>query len=241
MDLPWMMSDLHPHALSLDEDALDDPEFATRLAADLAQMSPPDIIHRYRVIARAGQREDVLKKHGFTVTRLTRLVDLTFDLLDDPILRDADMSLSPHWFTRSERAPWGQWLDAHWRHYVTGHQTNPPRLPPQGPRKVFIGDDLVEGFALRDGPQGRVRAFASLRKDQDIGWIGGAAHLPATLAACLRRAATLGWAKAGLEVDDDDHVLWSLIDRLGVAPTQEFVTWQLERAVSSAGNPRHQH
>lgn len=242
MHLPWMMSDLHPHALSLSEDALDDPDFADKLTSDLAVMSPPDIIHRFRVVARAGQSAQTLKQHGFAVTRLTRLIDLKFDVLDHPALgEDLPPHLAPHWFMPTERGPWDQWLDAHWRQYVARHTTNPPQRPVGGVRQVFMGDDLIEGFALRDGPQGRVRAFASLRRGQELGWIGGADHLPQTLAACLRRAATLGWVKLSVEVDDDDHALWGLIDGLGVAPSQEFVTWQLERAPSLAGSRPHPH
>ena len=230
MRLPWLVSDLHPHALSLTEDALGD-DFAPALVDDLADMNPPDIIERFRCVFPEGPATDVLMAAGFSAVRLTRLLDLNVTIADHPALAaNPPGHLAPHWFKSDERAPWKNWLAAHWRHYCATHASNPPREPVRGVRTIFIGNDLVEGFALRDGPQGRVRAFGSLRNGNELGWIGGAPTLIApTLAACLRRATALGWTKATLEVDDDDAALWALADRLGVAPAQTFVTWQLER------------
>lgn len=238
MRLPWQKSDLHPHALSLDEDALDGADFADALTADLAAMDPPDIIHRFRVVAEAGQQDAALVANGFSVTRLTHIINLPLDTLDHPALSDKlPDTLNPHWFTKKDRAPWGAWIDAHWRHYCATHASNPPRPPPRGLRQIFVGKDLVEAFALRKGPQGRVRGFGSLRADQELGWIGGPADcLPHVLAACLRRATTLGWAKATLEVDDDDRALWALVDVLDVTPAQTFVTWQRERGAANRPN-----
>ena len=231
MRLPWQVSDLHPHALSLTQDALDGGLFSRHLRIDLRDMSPPSIIHRYRIVAKAGQRTDTLAVNGFSATRLTRLYDLKFNVLNHPSLSDdLPPNISPHWFVGGERGPWQQWLDAHWKHYMAMHRSNPPRLPVKGARQVFLGEDLTEAFALRDGPQGRVKTFASLRSDQEIGWIGGDADLlPHALAACLRRAMAIGWTHATLEVDDDDRALWALVDGLGVEPDQEFVTWHRER------------
>ncbi len=231
MNLPWQTSDLHPHALTLTEDALEGGDLAQALAADLAAFHPPEIIHRYRIIAHAGDHEDALQSNGFIATRLTTLTDLPLSLVSHPTLDvELPQSLSAHWFTLKERAPWGQWIGQHWRHYQATHLSNPPREPVKGLRKIFIGTDLVEGLALRDGPQGRVRSFASLRDDQNLGWIGGTSdHLPYLLGACLRRATALGWTKATIEVDDDDRALWALVSALGVAPQHTFVTWQRER------------
>lgn len=231
MNLPWQMSDLHPHALSLDDDALDVDDFGRKLADDLAAMQPPDIIHRYRVVAQAGQQDAALVANGFSAVRLTHLVDVPFDSLDHPLLvPPLPDHMNPHWFTRGERGPWVNWIDAHWRHYITTHASNPPRMPPRGLRAIFVGEDLVEGFALRDGPQGRVRGFSSLRDGQELGWIGGASGLlPHLLAASLRRAVTIGWTKLSVEVDDDDRALWALIADLDVPVKQAFVTWQRER------------
>lgn len=231
MKLPWQTSGLHPYALSLTEDALDIPEFAAALGHDLATHTPPDTIHRYRIIAHKGEHEETLRAHGFSATRLTRLTALPIDLLSHPML-DVRLpkTLAAHWFTVKERAPWGGWIGQHWRHYQAMHQSNPAREPVKGVRKVFVGKTFVEGLALRDGPQGRVRGFASLRTDQKLGWIGGGADLlPHLLEACLRRATALGWTSATIEVDDDDRELWALIAALGVAPHQTFVTWQRER------------
>lgn len=231
MNLPWQTSQLHPHALSLTEDALTAADFPDALAADLAALAPPSVIHRYRIIAHAGEHETTLCANGFTATRLTTLTDLPLDLINHPRL-DIPLpnSLSPHWFTRKERAPWGGWIANHWRHYQATHTANPPREPLKGLRKIFVGKDFVEGLALRDGPQGRVRGFASLRSDQELGWVGGgAALLPHLLTACLRRATALGWTTATIEVDDDDRDLWALITALNVPPQQTFVTWQRER------------
>jgi len=230
MRLPWQMSDLHPHALSLTDDAIGS-DFALALEADLAEMTPPEIIQRYRCSFAQGVQTDALVDAGFHASRLTRIVDLPLSLVDHPMLNvDLPDGISTHWFRRKERAPWNQWLTAHWRHYQAVHLSNPPREPVGGLNKVFIGDDLVEGLALRLGPQGRVRSFASLRKESQIGWIGGAQELLAqTLATCLRRATAIGWIKATIEVDDDDVALWGLIEALGVAPDQTYVTWQLER------------
>jgi len=89
----------------------------------------------------------------------------------------------------------------------------------------------------RDGPQGRVRAFGSLREGNELGWLGGDPTLLAiTLAACLRRATALGWATASLEVDDDDAPLWALADELGVSASETFVTWQRERNPAKGPN-----
>ncbi len=231
MRLPWQTSDLHPHALTLTEDALERGDLTDALAADLAAFNPPDTIHRYRVIALAGEHEQTLRANGFAATRLTTLTDLPLDLVSHDLL-DVTLpeTLSVHWFTRKERAPWGGWIGQHWRHYQATHQSNPPREPVKGLRKIFIGTDLVEGLALREGPQGRVRGFASLRDNQELGWIGGGADLlPHLLAACLRRATALGWTSATVEVDDDDRDLWALITALGVPPQQTFVTWHRER------------
>ncbi|SLN54148.1 hypothetical protein [Pseudooctadecabacter jejudonensis] len=232
MRLPWQQSDLHPHALSLTEDALDRPDFAAALAADLAAFNPPPVIHRYRIVARQGQAVPVLITAGFTATRLTQIIQLPLDLHSHPALTSPlPDHINAHWFTPTERAPWDDWVTAHWRHYRATHQTNPPRIPDTGLRDIFAGPDLVAGLALRDGPQGRTRAFASLRDDQDIGWIGGAPPLiPYALSACLRRAISIGWTHATLEVDDDDHPLWALAEQLGHPPTDTFVTWQKERS-----------
>jgi hypothetical protein len=231
MRLPWQVSDLHPHALSLNEDALEGGMFSRHLRIDLRDMSPPPIIHRYRVVAKAGQRTETLMKNGFSGIHLTRLYDLKADVLNHPALAcDLPDEIAAHWFLNGERGPWQQWLDAHWRHYETLHRSNPPRVPVKGARQVFLDDDLEEAFALRDGPQGRVKTFASLRKDQEIGWIGGSdALLAQTVAACLRRAMAIGWSKATLEVQDDDRPLWDLTSALGLEPAQEFVTWHRER------------
>ena len=231
MNLPWQTSDLHPHALSLTEDALIHRDFADALAADVVALDPPEYIHRYRVIAPAGDHERTLRNIGFTATRLTTITDLPLDLAAHPLLDKKVLeTLSAHWFTRKERAPWGAWIAAHWRHYQATHRSNPPREPVRGLRKIFIGKDLVEGLALREGPQGRVRGFASLREGQELGWIGGPGEvLPDLLCACLRRATSLGWSKATLEVDDDDRALWALVTSLGVVPKQTYVTWQRER------------
>ncbi|MEL6960092.1 MAG: hypothetical protein AAGL89_14180 [Pseudomonadota bacterium] len=224
------MSDLHPHALSLDEDALEHPDFQRVLTDDLAAMAPPDIIHRFRAVGRDGQQTEVLKAAGFSVTRLTRLIDLPLNL-DLPHALEAH--IAPHWFGPEERGPWEQWLDAHWRHYDTLHQSNPPQQPAQGLAPLFAGADLIAAFALRDGPQGRVLSFASLREGEELGWIGGRPDLlDQTLSACLRRAAALGWSKATLEVDDDDRPLWALASDLP-GPTRTFVTWHRERQPSS--------
>jgi len=225
MYLPWQTSDLHPHALSLTEDALTGADFADSLAADLAAFDPPETIHRYRIIAPAGGYEKTLCDNGFSATRFTTLTNLPLDLLSHPAL-DVPLpkSLSAHWFTTKERAPWGEWVGQHWRHYQATHRSNPPREPIKGVRRIFVGNDFVEGLALRSGPQGRVRAFASLRDGQEIGWIGGgAALLPHVLGAAL------GWTTATVEVDDDDRALWALVSSLGVQPEQTFVTWQRER------------
>ena len=231
MNLPWQTSDLHPHALSLTEDALEVVDFADALAADLAAFNPPDTIHRYRIIAHRGEHETVLRANGFIATRLTTLTALPLTLVNHPMLdKPLPKALSAHWFTLKERAPWGGWIGAHWRHYQATHTSNPPREPVKGLRKIFVGEDFVEGLALRDGPQGRVRGFASLRDDQELGWIGGAGDLVAhLLVACLRRATALGWTTATIEVDDDDRDLWALVKALEIAPQQTFVTWQRER------------
>ncbi|WP_375279992.1 hypothetical protein [Pseudooctadecabacter sp.] len=231
MNLPWQQSDLHPHALSVMEDGLDHPDLAQALAEDLDTFNPPDIIHRYRVVALRGQACDALSANGFAPNRITQLIDLPLSAQCDPVLAAPPPDhIATHWFRPGERAPWDGWVQAHWRHYQTTHHSNPPRVPKGGLRDVFIGDDLVEGLALRDGPQGRTRAFASLREGQELGWIGGdPALLPATLAACLRRATAMGWSKATVEVDDDDHVLWSLIQRLNLTAAQTYVTWHRER------------
>lgn len=231
MILPWQTSDLHPHALSLTEDALEMPDFQANLAHDLATHTPPDVIHRYRIIAHVGTHEATLSAHGFVATRLTTLTDLPLDLVTHPVLeKHLPEKIAAHWFTREERAPWGAWVGAHWRHYQATHLSNPPREPVRGLKKIFVGKDLVEGLALREGPQGRVRAFASLRDDQELGWIGGKVDLlPHLLGACLRRATAIGWTSAKIEVDDDDRALWALVASLGVAPQRTFVTWQLER------------
>lgn len=230
MRLPWQVSDLHPHALSLDEDALR-PDFGDALREDLSQMSPPDIIQRYRCVLPEGAKSDALISAGFHAVRLTRMVDLPVGLADDARLTiDLPDHIAPHWFLPTERAPWGQWLAVHWQHYQAVHVSNPPREPVNGLRKVFIGDDLLEGLALREGPQGRVMAFASLRKEHELGWIGGAPELlPCVLGACLRRAAAIGWSIATAEVDNDDTPLWDLIEALGVAPSRTYVTWHRER------------
>jgi len=238
MNLPWLTSDLHPHALSLEEDALEGSDFADALADDLATMDPPDIIHRFRVVAEPDQQDAALIDNGFAVTRLTHIIDLPLDVMDHPALSDAlPDGLNPHWFTKKERAPWGAWMESHWRHYCVTHASNPPRRPPRGLRRIFVGNDLVEAFALRAGPQGRVRGFASLRDNQELGWLGGTTDaLPHVLAACLRRATTLGWVKATLEVDDDNRDLWALTGALDVQPTQTYVTWQRERDAARRPN-----
>lgn len=230
MRLPWLTSDLHPHALSLSEDALCD-DFDVALAADLAAMNPSSFIARFRCVFPEGGQTETLKTAGFHAVRLTRLVGLPITLADHPALSgDIPAHIAPHWFRLGERGPWGNWIAAHWRHYQAVHLSNPPREPTAGLRQIFIGSDLVEALALRDGPQGGVRAFASLRDNHEIGWVGGSVDLlPLALGACLRRAAAQGWSKATIEVDDDDAALWALIDDLGVAPAQTYVTWQLER------------
>lgn len=238
MNLPWQTSDLHPHAVSLTEEATDFPDFEAALHEDLAAFSPPDTIHRYRVIARAGEWETVLQEVGFAATRLTALTDLPLNLVDHPKLEvPLPDALSAHWFTLKERAPWGPWIAAHWRHYQVTHRSNPPREPVKGLRKIFVGDDFVEGLALRNGPQGGIRAFASLRDGQKLGWIGGGAEmLPHVLSACLRRATALGWSKATFEVDDDDRDLWTFMQQLNITPQQVFVTWQKERSAARRPN-----
>ncbi|WP_296417004.1 hypothetical protein [Pseudooctadecabacter sp.] len=235
MNLPWQQSDLHPHALSVMEDALDRPDLALALAEDLNAFNPPDIIHRYRIVALRGQADETLSANGFTPNRITQLIDLPLSAQDHPALTPLPDHIAAHWFRPGERAPWDAWVQAHWRHYQTTHHSNPPRIPKGGLRDVFIGDDLVEGLALRNGPQGRTHAFASLRTGQELGWIGGdPALLPATLATCLRRATAIGWTKATVEVDDDDHALWSLIGRLNIPPAQTYVTWHRERFTDAA-------
>jgi len=234
MVLPWEVSDLHPHALSLmDEDALG-AEFAVALHADLDSMNPPPVIHRYRCVLPEGCETETLIEAGFHVTRLTRIVDLPVSAADHALLRaPMPTHIAPHWFRTDERAPWDTWVAAHWQHYQALHFANPAAEPACGLNAVFVGDDLVEGLALREGPQGRIRAFASLRTGDEIGWIGGVPDLiPLALGACLRRATALGWSRASLEVDDDDAPLWALLDGLGQPVTQTYVTWQLERAAA---------
>ena len=228
MRLPWEQSDLHPHALSLIEPDVTDPDFEHDLRQDLAAFNPPDIIHRYRVVVPDGQGTHALSEQGFAPTRLTRLFRLPLvATAGDPL----PAQIAAHWFRPGERAPWHDWIAAHWRHYRMTHTSNPPREPETGLHDVFVGDDLIEGLALRDGPMGRVRAFASLREGQGLGWIGGAPDLlPAVLAACLRRATAIGWTYATLEVDDDDYGLWSLTDPMVEHTQMTFVTWQRERA-----------
>lgn len=230
MRLPWQKSDLHPHALSLTEDAIED-DFDAALAEDLAALNPPPIIHRYRCVAPSGVHDAALMEHGFNAVRMTRIVALPLELVDHPALSaDVPDEISPHWFRLGERGPWTQWVAAHWRHYQAMHLSNPPREPVNGLNKIFLTKDMVEGLALRLGPQGRVRSFASLRDGSEIGWIGGdVTLLPQTLSACLRRAAAIGWPSALIEVDNDDTALWALIETLGVKAQQTFVTWQLER------------
>jgi len=235
MSLPWQQSDLHPHALTLDDAALDRPDLADALRTDIAAFNLPDVIHRYRVVARAGQAETDLIAAGFMATRVTHITELPLEIQHHPTLaRALPARVAPHWFNCGERAPWDDWVAAHWRHYRATHRSNPPNIPETGLNDIFIGDDLICGLALRDGPQGRTRAFGSLRKSdeggQNIGWIGGAPDLlPQTLHACLRRATAIGWTSATIEVDDDDHALWSLMQTLDIAPLETYVTWHKDR------------
>lgn len=227
MQLPWQQSDLHPHALSLIEPDVRAAGFEGALRTDLAAFNPPDTIHRFRVVVPEGQGAHVLMSNGFEARRLTRLIRLPLDAVTAGPLPD---HIAAHWFRPKERAPWGDWVAAHWKHYRRTHISNPPRAPQTGLHDVFIGDDLVEGLALRDGPMGRVRAFASLREGQGIGWIGGRPDLLRhALSACLRRATAIGWTHAILEVDDDDHALWALTDPFGDHTQATFVTWLRER------------
>ena len=233
--LPWMQSDLHPEALRLADPPVTEA-FARDLKADLALLDPPEVVRRYVVVLREGVATGTMTGLGFRPVSLTRFTTLSCQLVDHPVLsaRPPD-AVAAHWFQPGERAPWEQWIAAHWQAYRQFHRHNPPTdLGPEGLREVFVGDDLDEGLAFREGPQGRILGFSSLREESQLGWIAtvpGQTHLlPALMGASLRRAMALGWSSAEIEVDDEDRALWSLIERLPEGENQSrWVTWHLER------------
>ena len=236
LHLPWMKSDLHPEALSLGDEAAPDGVLdGEALLADLAVLDPPDSVRRFRVVLPEGVGSEALSTAGFHPMRLTRFYRLPVALGDEGALAGpVPEPLAPHWFKEPERGPWQGWSDAHWDYYVRTHQSNPPTdLGPKARQDIFAGSDLLEAFAYRSGPQGRVMAFTSLRRGRELGWTGTVNPdddlLALTLGEGLRRAKVHGWPHAGIEVDDDDRALWSLVEGLGVAAEQTWVTWYLER------------
>jgi len=236
LNLPWMKSDLHPEALSLGDEAAPEGRLdGTALEADLAVLDPPDTVRRYRAVLPEGVGSEALSAAGFRPRRLTRFYSLPVALGEDPALSGpVPDEIAPHWFREPERAPWQRWADAHWDHYLRTHLSNPPAdLGAKARQEIFAGSDLLEAFAFRTGPQGRVLSFTSLRRGRELGWTGtadpDAGLLALTLGAGLRRAVTHGWTHAGLEVDDDDRSLWALVQGFGLAADQTWVTWYLER------------
>lgn len=233
-DLPIALfqSDLHPATLTFDTSGfLDGSVTAAMVASVLRDLHAPAAIRALRVVL--PDRTDVapLVATGFTVTRRTRLICYDLTLPDHPAMAtDMPDGMAGEWVPRSGRADWAGWFAAHWAHYKGLHCDNPScNLGFVGRAVVFGGVDLVEGLFVRDAA-GTLRGFASLRTDQRIGWVGGNADFAACLlATALRRAAANGWARATVEVDDDDTALWGAAQVTARDIVATFLTWTWDR------------
>ena len=220
------MSDLHPHALTLDDQPLQDGDVAAQaLKENIAALKTPDHILHLRCSAPADMDSDLLIGAGFVQVGMTRLIDIGLPLSD---LADAP-GLTYRWHLPDASADWPVWYQAHWDSYRRTHPINIAKDPGAARYPaVFGGEDLREAlFVYEDN---RLTGFSSLRADQDIGWIDTTqpdqAVLRATLAATLRRATACGWTHASLEVDDDHPILWEVAADFADHPQQDFIMWQ---------------
>lgn len=228
----WHVSNLHPHALTLDESPLVSGLItAEALVKNIAALQTPPVILHLRCIAPADGGEAVLIAAGFLQVGIIKLIKIGLPVAETI----APDGVSLHWHKPGSNADWRAWFQAHWDSYRRTHPINIAR-DPRAARysQIFGGDDLIEAlFVYRDG---RLCGFASLRRSQQIGWLDIAgddrddAALSAILAAVLRRATAHGWVHAGLEVHDDHPSLWSLSAGFSDVPQETYVMWQRAKA-----------
>lgn len=237
MALPALyQSELHPAALTLDERPfVEGTVTEAELQGLMDDFRAPPVVTALRVVLPQGCGFAArLQQMGFVMTRVTRL--LTFDLTTPALPLQADMpkGLRPRWVRPAASVDWDAWCAAHWAYYARVHTANPPRDPGLvGRKEVFLGDDLVDAFWGRSA-EGAICAVASLRRGQELGWIGtpdaaDAALVPGVLSMALSRAVARGWTRAVLEVDDDDPALWAAVATVEVAAEERFLTWTWDR------------
>ena len=226
------MSDIHPHSLTLDAAALGAGLITAQvLRANIAALPTPPVILHLRCTAPEGVCTEVLVDAGFVQVGMTRLIKIALPLVETC----PPNGFTFGWHSPQDAADWTAWYQAHWDSYRRTHPTNIAKDPGAGQYPaIFGGDDLYEAlFAYENGA---FIGFASLRKDQEIGWVDvcGADRddttLAAILAATLRRAAAHGWTAATLEVDDDHPGLWALSDAYTDQPMETFIIWQRAKA-----------
>lgn len=224
----WRVSDLHPHALTLDDAPLVLGLITQQALLDnIRQLPTPPVILHLRCVAPEGHADAVLVAAGFVQVGLTKLIKIGLPVVQT----DPPEGLTFAWHKAGAAADWDAWYQAHWDSYRRTHPTNITKDPGSARYpEIFGGPDLVEAlFAYRDG---RLVGFASLRDNQEIGWIDLAdasrdgQALSAILAATLRRAAAHGWVHAELEVDDDHPALWALCAHNAFVSQQTYVIWK---------------
>lgn len=228
----WTVSDLHPHALTLDEGPLVAGLITAQdLRDNIAALSTPPVILHLRCVAPADVGGDVLVAAGFVQVGLTKLFKVALPVADS-VPPDG---LTLDWHRPSAIADWAEWYQAHWDHYRRTHPAHLAKDPgAHRYSEIFGGNDLIEAlFVYQDD---RLVGFGSLRKDHEMGWIDvtgaqtSAQTLAAILSAVWRRATAHGWPFAELEVDDDHPALWSLTECFADQPQDTFVMWQRAKA-----------
>ncbi len=219
------MSRLHPHALTLDDEPLVDRQVtADALRLNIAALETPPIIQQLRCIAPLGMNAEVLIATGFQQVGLTKIIRI--QLPTDFAVPDTGLRM--RWLSPSDAADWTDWYAAHWDSYRRTHVTNPAQDLGADQHPELFGVDLIDALFVYRGKN--IAGFASLRPEQELGWIDVTApymsDLKAVLAATLRRATAAGWGSAALEVDDEHDRLWALTSAFEDCPHEVFIMWQ---------------
>lgn len=207
----------------------DEPLMAGQVTADALQihidtLETPPVIQHLRCIAPIEMEAEVLITTGFHQVGLTKIIRI--QLPTDFAVPETDLSM--RWLSPSDAADWPAWYAAHWDSYRRTHVTNPAQDLGADQYPELFGDDLIDALFVYRGED--IAGFASLRPEQEIGWIDvttpSMSDLKAVLAATLRRATAAGWGSAALEVDDEHDRLWALTSAFEDCPREEFIMWQ---------------
>lgn len=220
---------LHPSAryiLPRDEKAFIGwgPDFDTRLQSVLAA---PDV-SRLRLSLCHQKADAFLRKAGWHICRKTVLCDVA-SAPENPLTHYGDGFVSlpldrPH-------SLWQDWAEAHYHYYKRTHLDNPVRALNHGEmRRVFAGDDLMDGDAVACVEGGVITGFASLRARQkgriEAGWLWSK-HGPHGLMALWQWLAhRADGAVINLEADDTDADLCALLGLLDTNNQEQFWTWE---------------